>query len=580
VDSLGTTAAPHVLPAPTTFELPTATQQLLRIHCQPPFTPPDDVAVPVSDDILASPDALIPDPIDPIATLPLSSDGLQTVPLLPVDCSVAPAPTLATAWPSVSAPGFLSGTASPSTDSDVLSSFGLPARNKVLDVVDLFFLNFHAHIPCLQETTFRATYYRDGVFREDSALLFAVLAIAARLHTDPLIQAQEQEWYDHAKTLYSQTVKAGITSVEPIQTACLIAFQGLIIGDLEAVWTVLGDAWRKACALGLNRLDAPDLLDPRPLLKLKSPKEKEEHRMVFWTLFLLDRLTSFPCGLPYAIDDRYVLVNLPLQLPAFVNSAFATPEPEPAVPFTRNLHSLVLAKPANSYTPVPIIHHIVKAYVLLGRIVEHVYALHPATDPGDIEAAELDNALIYFRLNLPRSATHLSSAALSDLKHVVWLNIIMHANTILLHFWQYSSQSQSKSFDSCVVAASAIVSIVKEACRIDPSLLVNMHLLPAFYLSSRILLIHGRGCLASSSSSPSKFPDSEVLLNQNWRSDMNLLLMVFRMVGETYKALGVKFEEGVRQDLELNEEGVQRIFEAGARGLLLHCCSWRRGEVL
>lgn len=299
--------------------------------------------------------------------------------------------------------------------------------------------------------------------------------------------------------------------------------------------------------------------------------------MVFWTLFLLDRLASFPCGLPYAVDDRYVLVNLPLQLPAILDSAFSsTPEPLPVVPFTRNLHSLVLAKPSNSYNPIPVIHHIVKAYVLLGRIVEHVYALHPAIDPGDIEAAELDNALIYFRLNLPRSATHLPSAAPADLKLVVWLNVIMHANTILLHFWQFSSQSQSKSFDSCVVAAGAIVSLIKEACRIDPSLLVNIHLLPAFYLCSRILLIHGRGCPPALSSS-SSLSESEIPLNRNWRSDMNLLLMVFRMVAETYKTLGAKFEEGVRQDMELGNEGVQKIFDAGARGLLLHCCSWQRG---
>jgi hypothetical protein len=469
---------------------------------------------------------------------------------------------------------------SPSASPELPAALAALSGSAVGTVVDLFFLHFHTHVPCLNEAVFRDAHCSEVLVPDDSTLLLAVLAVAAGMHTDPTVQQRQALWYAQAKRLFADADREGSATMELLQVACLLAFHAMVTGELPTLRTLVGNAWRMACSMGLNRLDAHEPVIAPVQAGSSRNHGREERRRVFWTVFLLDRLTAFPCGLPFAIDDRQFLVNLPLAPIASFDTGLLTPDNDAGVAFTRNLHSLVLAKPSNNVSSVPVFHHVVKAYVLLGRIVEYVYSLHTtqfSSDGPDPEAAELDTALILFRLNLPRTATDLLCAKASDRRYVVWLGIILNANTILLHFWQFSHRyrhdpsASGTEFEYCFIAAKAIISLVKEACRMDTSLVASPHFAPAFYLCSRILLIQGRCEIATSETAQAA---------GSWRTDVELLITLFHNMGEAYKGLELKFTTGIREDLQLDDEGLRRLCESGSRGLLLQCSSSQRRDTV
>ncbi|KAB2573390.1 F-actin capping protein beta subunit [Lasiodiplodia theobromae] len=438
----------------------------------------------------------------------------------------------------------------------------LPAQPDLVRLVDLFFAHFHPFVPCLHEASFRDSFCSSPIQGDAPALVYAVLAVAACMHTDAAVRQRQDEWLTRAKALYRENCNE--QSVQMVQTALCLAFHALVTGDLQALWMLLGDSWRKACLMGFNRLDAPDHPGLKPFAPApQDAREKEQRRRIFWTIFLLDRGTSFPCGLPYAIDDRQFLVNLPVRENIFAGTGPLNPEEAGSVPFNHKLSSLISARPAQG-DAAPIMHHLIKAYVIMGRIVEHTHSIHPQQSDHS-RYNELDSALVRFRLSLPRCATELSRAAPCALKYVLWLGMILHANTVLLHFTPTNSstneedQDSSRAFEYCLAAARAIVQLVKDASRIATDTLANPHISPALYLASRILLIQWHR-------------DKDPQL----RDDIDLILLAFDRIADAFPVLAQKFTTRINSDVLLDAESIRALRAAGARGLLVQCSSWNR----
>ncbi|KAF2145307.1 uncharacterized protein K452DRAFT_264207 [Aplosporella prunicola CBS 121167] len=450
----------------------------------------------------------------------------------------------------------------------------LPSIPRIIELVDLFFSHFHVFVPCLHEKSFRETIYNFQNLPGDpsAVLVYTVLAIAASMHSDPSTKACQDDWFSKAKELYKRSKKIHPKSTQLVQAAACIMFQAMVSGDTQGLWWTMGDAWKRACSIGFNRIDVanpPSLTAPA--------RETEECRRAIWTIFIVDRGTNFPCGVPHAIDDRQFLVNLPIHNDLFRGTGILTSESAQSVPFTRSLNSLITSK-YDLDKPVPMIHHLIKAYIIMGRIAEHSFSLHPASEADliDQEFNDLDAILVRFRLSLPLTATDLSCTSPLDYKTVVWFTAILHGSTILLHYraassvctGRYCGSSNGSSSESflparsswrlCVAAARDIIQLIKDASRIATNTLVNPHLSAILCLCSRVLLIQWH-----------------YTTDRSFRNDIDLVLLVFERMSEVFPVLGRKFCDRIRNDLHLSCKDVQTMYESGSKELLEQCSAWR-----
>lgn len=199
------------------------------------------------------------------------------------------------------------GATSPSTGSD-----SFPSQDRMVELVGIFLDHFDAFLPFFHRASFQDDIRSGDLPRRAPALTYAVLAIAAKSHSDSTIRARHQVWYYKAKTLYEETAHDPHQALQVLQAAACIIFQALMSRDYSVVWLVMGKAWRQAVALGFHRLDGDSIRSPGQAPEPKNLREKEEQRRTMWTLFILDRGMCFPLGLPHAIDDRQFMANLPI----------------------------------------------------------------------------------------------------------------------------------------------------------------------------------------------------------------------------------------------------------------------------
>jgi hypothetical protein len=240
-----------------------------------------------------------------------------------------------------------------------------------------------------------------------------------------------------------------------------------------------------------------------------------------------------------------------------------TPEIIRPIPFDRHLGNLIPTDPGHSQSRLS--HALLKAYVILGRISEHVNTPNSDPEPQRKEFNELDSHIILFRLSLPRSSTSVVSAPAADQPSVVWLVAILNTLIILLHHRTISHNNSSSvplttdedGFAHCTAAARNIIQLVKDASRISIELLLNPHIAPMLYLAGRILILEWTNTR-----------------DESIRSDIDILLLVFDRLSETFAALGKKFRRGVLHDLDLDPVTAWKIKAAGSKGLMTEASQW------
>jgi hypothetical protein len=157
------------------------------------------------------------------------------------------------------------------------------------------------------------------------------------------------------------------------------------------------------------------------------------------------------------------------------------------------------------------------------------------------------------------------SAVSANQYNVVWLVIILNTLTILLHHRSTPDADNSPGFLTtnkddfahCLAAARNVIRIVKDVSQISVELLLNPHIAPMVYLAARILILEWTNTR-----------------DEAIRSDVNILLLVFDRLGDTFTALGGKFRRGILRDLDLDPATAWKIKAAGSKGLMTEISSW------
>ncbi|KAF7562794.1 hypothetical protein G7046_g1314 [Stylonectria norvegica] len=466
-------------------------------------------------------------------------------------------------------------------------SSSLPPTELLLELVELYFEKSYDYLPILHKQTILSRV--NSLNQNDCPLLFlAIISVAAGSHPDRRIQGRQRGWLAEATASFSNTVNTEDHPLQTLQVASFIIFQAMIYGQFPTAWMVLGEAWRKAAAMGCNTQDcgAERILMPGlGPLPSKDWIEKEESRRAVWMLFVFDRGLSFPMGLTHAIDDRKLGVNLPMSEAAFQSTSEPANQDSPR--YTSNLDRLITSVQERTRRgSASLWQYIVLAYAFLGRVSDCIYSLDwdPEEQKAQVEA--LTSNLLRIRLMLPRSATDLSAADYLDFTHVVWLNVTLNSTTVLLYHRPLDDgktledpSDLATNWPHCVSAARNTISMIRDAARTSTSVIVNPHLGSSLFNIGRIVVIEYM-CPSTSRRNAVGYSNNELTRERDPAlvKDMEVLISTFEIMKDGLKACGKKFRNGLLFFVGEGEAEVREAKAGGSRALLKTCAKWPKPD--
>ncbi|KAJ9150695.1 Protein STB5-like protein 3 [Pleurostoma richardsiae] len=149
----------------------------------------------------------------------------------------------------------------------------------------------------------------------ESTLLYLIMAIGCTtLQRAGQIPSDTASKFDIA---YADIIQECLAreDVESVQILVALGLYSLFDPKGASVWSIVGIACRKAMLLGLSRKASSED-------KALSPTDVELRRRLFWSLYVLDRMTAISMGHSVALIDD----NMDVPLPGLTVEEFASPE--------------------------------------------------------------------------------------------------------------------------------------------------------------------------------------------------------------------------------------------------------------
>lgn len=187
-------------------------------------------------------------------------------------------------------------------------------------IAESFFDRIHPLIPCLHRTRFMNVLDTPNQVASANVLTLAVLALGCLEYEDKVVQSYAVTLYRRAREIIDAASAEGKFSVRNLQASTLLLSFLYFHGRMSELYFFLGSTYRMASSLGLHRMDCRRQGYPGFAAPPRSEMEREDRRRVMWLLFTLDRLFTFSCGWPFAVDDRFFYVNLPQEESLYQNS--------------------------------------------------------------------------------------------------------------------------------------------------------------------------------------------------------------------------------------------------------------------
>lgn len=198
-------------------------------------------------------------------------------------------------------------------------------------------------------------------------------------------------------------------------------------------------------------------------------------------------------------------------------------------------------------------NHILRASVLLGRIVNFHCQLHMLQSDGAQELADLENVTSLFTFAWSREGNEREDVTQKQLGLLCWLDFIIQTCNILLHHplvpasiagdsSPRADPKNSRAFQTCLSSMRRIVDGSKEMNNNAPLALSNPFLVMAHFLSCRFLAMnwHESG-------------------SQSDRDDVDFILMLIDRIGSRWPKLAKKFSKGIMMDLAKTGEEARRM---------------------
>ncbi|KAF6812585.1 fungal specific transcription factor domain-containing protein [Colletotrichum musicola] len=148
----------------------------------------------------------------------------------------------------------------------------------------------------------------------DSTLLYLVMAIGCT--TLQRAGQMPNDASSRFEVAYADIIQECLSreDLESIQILVLVALYSLFDPNGISTWSIAGIVSRQAMLLGLSRRSSED--------RSLSATDVELRHRLFWSIYVLDRMTAISLGLPAALVDE----NVDVPLPGLTIDEFASPD--------------------------------------------------------------------------------------------------------------------------------------------------------------------------------------------------------------------------------------------------------------
>jgi hypothetical protein len=177
--------------------------------------------------------------------------------------------------------------------------------------------------------------------------------------------------------------------VRTVQILILLAIYSLRAPQGPGAWTSIGFAMRTCIDLGMHRRRIPR---PNSLL------DNEMKKRIFWTCYCLDRQVSIILGRPFAISDREIDVELPLDVD---ESATDTSDLEAA---QLRVDAATASQPQVTSTSLSCFIHICHLRRIESQIQQCIYRVDQRSGASEIEVESFIQQLEDWKEKIPQDA--------------------------------------------------------------------------------------------------------------------------------------------------------------------------------
>lgn len=264
-----------------------------------------------------------------------------------------------------------------------------------VDIADKLLKGYLKHIstrwPILHSTYLRGLHARRGSLANsyEKSVLHLVYASGGRfLETTGETGAFYPERHHSAGMEYLDELLQ-CHNIRSVQILILLAIYSLRAPKGPGAWTYIGLAMRTCIDLGLHR---------RTRTKQYSRLDVELRKRIFWTCYCLDRQISIILGRPFAISDRDIDAELPLDVD---ESAQAVSAFEIALAAS---NSTPIDQPQAVSTSLSCFIHICRLRRIESQIQQSIYRVDESSGTSEVEVDSFIQQLEDWKENIPRDA--------------------------------------------------------------------------------------------------------------------------------------------------------------------------------
>lgn len=424
----------------------------------------------------------------------------------------------------------------------------LPPDEVLFSLVEIYFQLIHPWIPMLHVRNFRQRMKEPSQRGQITTICHAIVSICSRFSDDPRLGHDGEARAQKAKRSRDAVILQSMQSfsVENLQALIIVAFDTIGSGRSPSAWSVVGSMTRTVEQLQLSVEPADDehrrsadtfqnqIKRAAFLPPARDWSELEERRRVFWNVFLMDRFCSIATGWNLSLTSADVKRRLPCEGALWeAGDALETPTPFFGVSdkynqASRSSTSLSQHQKNNAQANemrLPTARAESEDQESLGGFAYCIEAteslslvtsffLQQAVDVSKAQDVQmwlmrfkqLDLRLVQWKIFLPerwREACALNEDGNMD-PNLTLSHITHNVAVILLHQgiaypsaeWQAVLPTigvrlpSASSAETCLIAATEVVTIVERFLRDNPVTLTNPQFAFCLFICGRMLLAH------------------------------------------------------------------------------------------
>lgn len=456
----------------------------------------------------------------------------------------------------------------------------LPPDEVLFSLVEIYFQLIHPWIPMLHVRNFRQRMKESSQRGQITTICHAIVSICARFSDDSRLGHDREARAQKAKRSRDAVILQSMQSfsVENLQALTIVAFDTIGSGRSPSAWSVVGSMTRTVEQLQLSVEPAGDEHLPAAdtchnqikraafLPPARDWSELEERRRVFWNVFLMDRFCSIATGWNLSLTSADVKRRLPCEGALWeAGDALETPTPFFGVSDKYNQTSTTspsLSQHNKNNTQanemrLPTARAESEDQESLGGFAYCIEAteslslvtsffLQQAVDVSraqDVQMwlmrfKQLDLRLVQWKIFLPerwREACALNEDGNMD-PNLTLAHITHNIAVVLLHQgiaypsaeWQAVLPTigvrlpSASSAETCLIAATEVVTIVERFLRDNPVTLTNPQFAFCLFICGRMMLAHAAYYNIALPREFDVLLDSLWEISKRWKLDNNI----------------------------------------------------------